>query len=187
MKNSRADINRVVRGPHLPKPNFTKAELQALSQLKKDRTRIVLTTDKGVALVVIDRKEYIDKATYYLSQPVYMTIDKDPINRLKAKLITLLRQLKRETGLEDHIYKYMYPTGCSPPKLYGLPKIHKANTPLRPIVSSRGSVTYGVAKVLATILKHLVEKSLHHVHSTKDFVERVRLLSNQGNASAHMM
>ena len=83
-------------------------------------------------MVVIDRKEYIDKATNLLSQPVYSTIDKDPTNRLKAKLITLLRQLKRETQLENYIYKYMYPTGCSSLKFYGLPKIHKANTPLDP-------------------------------------------------------
>ena len=47
----------------------------------------------------------------------------------------------------------MYPTGCVPPKFYGLPKIHKPDTPLRPIVSSCGSVTYGVAKELAKILK----------------------------------
>ena len=33
----------------------------------------------------------------------------------------------------------MYPTGCVPPKFYGLPKIHKPDTPLRPIVSSCGS------------------------------------------------
>ena len=59
----------------------------------------MLTADKGVALVVIDRKEYIDKATNLLPQPVYRTIDNDPTNRFKAKLITLLRQLKRETEL----------------------------------------------------------------------------------------
>ena len=52
-------------------------------------------------------------------------------------------------------------------------KIHKANTPLRPIVSSRDSVTHGIAKVLVKICKPLVGKSPHHVHSTKDFVERV--------------
>ena len=63
--------------------------------------------------------------------------------------------------------------GCTSPKFYGLPRIHNANTPLRPIVSSRGSVTYGVAKVLAKILKPLVGKPPHNVHSTKDFVERV--------------
>ena len=75
-------------------------------------------------MVVMDRKEYMDKATYPLSQPAYSTIDKDPINKLKAKLITLLRKLKRKTELEDYMYKYMYPMGCSSSKFYGLPKIH---------------------------------------------------------------
>ena len=68
----------------------------------------------------------------------------------------------------------MYPTGCVPPKLYGLLKIHKLDTQLRPIVSSCESVTYGVAKELAKILKPLVGKSHHHISSTQDFVEQVR-------------
>ena len=63
----------------------------------------------------------------------------------------------------------MYPTDCVPPKFYGLPKIHKPDTPLRPIVSSCGSVTYGVAKELAKILKPLVGQSPHHINSTQDF------------------
>ena len=58
----------------------------------------------------------------------------------------------------------MYPTGCVP-KFYGLPKIHKPDTPLRPIVSSCGSVTYGVAKEDMKILKP---------NSTHDFVEQVK-------------
>ena len=61
-----------------------------------------------------------------------------------------------------------------PTKFYGLPKIHKPDTPLRSIVSSCGSVTYGVAKELAKILKPLVGQSPHHINSTQDFVEQVK-------------
>ena len=61
-----------------------------------------------------------------------------------------------------------------PPKYYGLPKIHKPDTPLWPIVSSCGSVTYGVAKELVIILKPLVGKSPHHFNRTQDFVEQVK-------------
>ena len=80
-------------------------------------------------MVVMDKKDYIDKATNLLAQPAYRTISRDPTNKLKAKLVTLLRKIKRETGLEESIYKYMYPTGCTSPKFYGLAKIHKTNTP----------------------------------------------------------
>ena len=39
-------------------------------------------------------------------------------------------------------------------------------------MSSRGSVTYGVAKVLTKILKPLVGRFPQHIHSTQDFVEQ---------------
>ena len=41
-------------------------------------------------------------------------------------------------------------------------------------MSSCGSVTYGVIKELAKILKPLVGKSPHHISSTQDFVEQVK-------------
>ena len=68
----------------------------------------------------------------------------------------------------------MYPTSCKAPKFYGLPKIHKTGTTLRPIVSSRGSVIYGVAKVLTKVLEPLIGKLPYHIQSTRDFVSRVR-------------
>ena len=57
-------------------------------ELKRDKDRIILTADKGVAMVVLDRKEYIEKAENLLGQPAYRTIDRDPTNKLKAKLKT---------------------------------------------------------------------------------------------------
>ena len=63
------------------------------------------------------------------------------------------------------------------PKFYGLPKIHKPDTPLRSIVSSCGTVTYGVAKELAKILKPLVGKSPHRINSTQDFVEQTKQIT----------
>ena len=81
----RADINRVLRSAHSPKPNL---ELKALTELKKDSKRIVLTADKGMAMVVMDRKDYIDKATILLSQPVYRTIDR--IQQINSRLSLLL-------------------------------------------------------------------------------------------------
>ena len=68
----------------------------------------------------------------------------------------------------------MHHTGCVPPNSRGYQKTHKPDTPLRYIVSSCRSVTYGVAKELTKILKPLAGKSLHHTNSTHDFVEQVK-------------
>ena len=69
----------------------------------------------------------------------------------------------------------MYPMGCGTPKFYGLPKIHKQDTPLRPIVSSCVSVIYGVAMELSKILKTLSWK----VSSPHEQVKGVTLLAGE--------
>ena len=54
-------------------------------------------------------------------------------------------------------------------------KLHKNNIPLKPIVSTSGSVTYKLSKYIATILKPLNCKiSNSYVLNTDDFVERIR-------------
>ena len=60
------------------------------------------------------------------------------------------------------------------PNFIGYQKINKTGTPVRPIVSSRGSVTYGVAKVIAKMLKPLVSRLPYHIQSTRDFLSKVR-------------
>ena len=170
----RANINWVLRSSHPPKPNLTKAQNLAIRELKRDKDCIVLTADKGVAMVIMDKQDYISKANSLLSQNTYKTIKWDPTNTIKNKLITILKRVKSQTGLSNQTYKSYVPHGLCPPTFYGLPKIHKPDTPLRPIVSSCRSVTYGVAKKLAKILKPLGGKSPHHINSTQNFVEQVK-------------
>ena len=55
----RANINRVLRGSHPPRSDISKAEAQVIRELKGDKDRLVLTSDKGVAMVVMDRQDYI--------------------------------------------------------------------------------------------------------------------------------
>ena len=144
----RADINSLLRKAEVPKPNLTKDEKIGLAQLKKDKDKIILTADKGVAMVVMNKEVYNTKAESFLSQPAYRVLPKDHTNQIKARLITKLRRIKKETNLDEGIYKGMYPTGCIPLKFYGLSKIHKRGNLLGPIVSSRGLITYVVSKSL---------------------------------------
>ena len=108
---------------------------------------------------IMDRQDYVKKSNNLLNHPTYRAIPQDPTNTIKNKLISILKNGKHQTGLDNSAYKVMYPMGCACPKFYGLPKIHKPDTTLGPIVSSCGSVTYGVAKELAKILKPLVGHS----------------------------
>ena len=175
----RADINSLLRRAKVPKANLKIQERIGFSQLKKDKDRVILTADKGVAMVVMDREEYNNKAQELLNSPAYRSLPRDPTNKIKAQLITKLRKIKKDGNLDEGTYRVMYPTGCVPPMFYGLTKIHKTGNPLRPIVSSRGSVTHGVAKVISKEIKPLVGKSCHHIQSTRDFVSKAKGLTLQ--------
>ena len=94
---------------------------------------MVLTVDKGMAMVVMNREDYTDKALSLLADPnTYKTITKDPTTKLK-KLSKMLRYIKNQGGHSDHGYRKVYPNSAVAPKIYSLPKIHKLAYPSGPL------------------------------------------------------
>ena len=138
----RGEIKSIIKNIQPPKPSITKEEAKAIQELKKDKEKIILTAYKGVSMVVMDKEEYIKKSEELLKQPTYKEVTTDPATKYKNRLINLLRSIKTEGGIDNTTYRRPYPTGAGSPKYYGLPKLHKADVPLRPIISSWGSATY---------------------------------------------
>ena len=174
----RSDINEILKQQqqqHNNQCNLNPSQCRALTQLKQENSRVVLIVDKGVAMVIMDQEDYTNKALTLLQDTnTYKVLPKDPTSQHKNKLISLLKDIKHTGGLSTNTYKQLYPTSAVLPKVYGLPKIHKTGTPLRPIVSSRGSITYGVAKELAHIIKPLVGQSPHHLKNTQHFIQQLQ-------------
>ena len=77
-----------------------------------------------ISMVVMDREEYIQKSEELLNQPNYKILQTDPTTKFKNKLISILKSIKSEGGIDENTYKRLYPTEATPPKYYGLPKIH---------------------------------------------------------------
>ena len=64
----------------------------------------------------------LDFLNNLLAQPAYRTIDRDPTNKCKAKHITILRRIKRESGFRRHHPQiHVSPWDLTSPKFYGLP------------------------------------------------------------------
>ena len=141
-------LKKTQNTPRLPS-NIIREENKALKELKEDKSRIILTADKGVALVIMDKAGYNKKAEELLNTKTCKKIPEDPTNKQKSRLISILKNIKAEGGLSEEAYRRLYPTGAVSPKVYGLPKIYKPGIPLRPIVSSTGTVTYNTANELA--------------------------------------
>ena len=61
------------------------------------------------------------------------------------------------------------------PRLYGLPKVHKAGCPLRPVLSMTGSPQYAASQWLCRILDPVVKRyNRHCVKDSFQFVEALR-------------
>ena len=60
------------------------------------------------------------------------------------------------------IYDAIRPTELQRPRMYGLPKIHKEGTPLRPTLSMAGSSHHELGKWLAGLLQPVLERFSSH-------------------------
>ena len=80
--------------------------------------------------MILDKAEYNIKAQDLLKdETTYKEISTVPTNKLKNKLISLLKKTKADGGISDQLYKKMYPTGAVAPKFYGLPNVHERHPP----------------------------------------------------------
>ena len=89
-----------------------------------------------------------------------------PTNELQSS--NLVNGLNPGVSVDTFDTQRCYRLTCSvpqPPKLYGLPKLHKPGTPMRPIVSFCGSPTHQLCKYLTTILQPLTDKSRRKLQS----------------------
>ena len=171
-----------------PTRNITRQEKEAIKTLREDSSQVVLTADKGVALVVMDKNQYVEKCMDLLNDTKTYQPCKDTTKKLHRDVQESLRKLNREHGtsrLHDWsklYYNRLLPTGNSSPapRFYGLPKIHKTNCPMRPIVSACGTATYQLAKFLTKILQRYTGITPSFVKDSKSFSDHLRTVKISG-------
>ena len=170
----RQEVTRVLRTARPPKKNLSTEERQALKSLRDNKNIIILPADKGNATVVMDVEEYNNKIQTLLRDPAYVQINSDPTTYLEKTTKTKIKNSK----IDPEIQQQLIPREKSSrsPKFYGLPKIHKEDVPLRPIVSCIGSPLQQLAKYLAKQLQPHTDNMESNVKNASHFVE---LLKNQ--------
>ena len=143
-----------------PPSNLSPEEWLALRALQQDEGLVILPADKGRMTVLLDREEYDCKMIDILSdESTYKKLVVDPTPSLQRKMNKLLLDLKKEGQLPPGTYDHLRCSSGTIPSIYGLPKVHKPNVPLCPIVSFCSSPTYNHSKFLVAIISPLVGKS----------------------------
>ena len=86
-----------------------------------------------------------------------------------SKVTKKFIELRDNNLIEQQEYFKLKPTGTPPARFYGLPKIHKDGTPMRPVVSYTGTPLYEISKYITNILKPYGKLEEQHTHSSKSF------------------
>ena len=168
-------------------PNTSREELRALQELNNSKHIVIKPADKGSAVVILSRHQYVFEVERQLNDSLYYKKLDKPIYMETIPLIdSILNTLKNKKFINDKQKNYL--KGDLEPRerrFYILPKIHKDPKswtipyelpPGRPIVSDCGSETYYTAEYLDFYLNPLSIKHPAYVKDTYHFISIVKNL-----------
>ena len=173
---------------HVPEiPNLSTDEYQALDRLKRQNDVIFKKADKGNAIVIMDKSEYLNEAQKQLrNERYYKKIDEPIFPDTCNEVSDILNSLENNGRLNSAQVKYLSPPEDPRPRIfYLLPKIHKAMPkwsvenkmpPGRPIVSDCGSDSYRWSELIDYYLKPLSNIHPSYIKDTNDFLDKLREL-----------
>lgn len=166
---------------HLNKPQFINdTDRLILDNIKKTKEFInnnedllVTKADKGNVTVILNKKDYNDGMFELLNnEKTYELLPNNPLASLQKRTFNILDNWRLKGFLDEKINrKDIITTNTVLAKMYGLPKIHKLNTPLRPVVSSINTPTYHMAKIFKNILTNSLPKPSSYIKNSFHFKE----------------
>lgn len=72
---------------------------------------------------------------------------------IKKQLIEVLKMMKNDLSIKEQVFQRIKPTGPIIAQLCGLPKIHKPDLPLQPILDISRSPYHSIEEQLADLLE----------------------------------
>ena len=151
----------------------------SLKDLRNNKDIIITKPDKGSGIVLINKEDYVKKMEEHLKDSTRFskcTKGKDRTSQVEKSITKLLSSLKQRNIIDQTTWENLRPTGSIIPRLYGLPKIHKPGTPLRPVLDMVNSPYHAVAKWLCKkieqirklLTKHCLKDSFEFIETVKD-------------------
>ena len=158
-----------------------KEHFQAIKSLRSNEQILITKPDKGSGVVILNKSDYIQKMGYILDDKTKFfnmgSVDQhDNTAKTEQKLQKRLLDFVNQKILTRDIYDRIRPTGSQRPRMYGLPKTHKENIPLRPILSMIGSSQHELAKWLSKVLAPVLK--LYSSNCVKDSFTFANFIQN---------
>jgi hypothetical protein len=157
--------------------NISRNDRRALQSLRNNKNIIIKKADKGGCIVILDTVNYINKIDAMLSdETTYSEITHIDLNQKKSEVDRIINNLFNDNFISKRQKNFLTTFSPKIPIFYGLPKIHKNDTPLRPIVSQIDSPSYKINKFLDYILTTAEKEIPYLLQDTTKFLQYINEL-----------
>ena len=156
--------------------NLTSGEQMALKQLISRTDLIFKNGDKGRALIVQSREQYLSQGYEYLQDlNFYQKLDHNPTNQYMEEINSFLSTMQQNGEISTEVFDFLFNKECRTSILYYLPKFHKRKgdskqVPYRPIVSAINSPTMKISAFADHFLAPCATKVKSYVKDTTHFL-----------------
>ncbi|KAL1447084.1 hypothetical protein WDU94_001925, partial [Cyamophila willieti] len=151
------------------------SEQKILKQLrcKFDEENIVVTkADKNDSLVLMNKSMYEGKVEEFIADNNAVVLKKDPTSKYMTNLRDLVKNAIILTNYEKNL---LINKNVSPPKLYGLAKVHKTGIPIRPVVSYKSAPAYKLAKKSNQLYLDMSKyKNPYSINNSLEVIEKIK-------------
>ena len=160
--------------------NLSPNETLALKELCNNRDIVIKPADKGSAVVIMQRKDYLKEGYRQLADiNFYRKLDHDPTAEFHNTIRNFLEDMYQNGEIDLTVQQYLMEDTQRTSQLYLLPKIHKNTLPPpgRPIISANGCPTERISQFVDHFLNPSNQKLRSFVKDTSHFIV---LLSDVG-------
>ena len=162
------------------KANISLEERLAMRELLENKQIIIKPADKGSAVVIMDRLDYLKEGFRQLSDiKYYAHLEHEPTQDFRKEVSDFVKDMHQNGEIDDSVQKYLMYDTYRTPQLYLLLKIHKGTTPPpgRPIISANGCPTENISQFVDFFLNPTCMTLPSFVKDTTHFL---RLINDLG-------
>ena len=158
------------------KQRSTRKETQTLKSIKekqKENNLTFIKADKGNCTVIMNNDVLNDKIETFFTENNITEIKQDPTPQFQSTIKNIIN--KSEHVIPKNMKQYLKHIKPQAPTLNALPKIHKPNIPIRPLINYTTSPAYKLSKHMDKIIRsHITFKNHSAVRDTIHLVETIK-------------
>ena len=167
--------------PQPCKSNISKTEREAIVSLRKNKNIVIFEADKGGAVVVMNKTDYITEARNHLNSVdadgnrIYKELTFDCTDKIMRDVKNAVEKASLHNIIDDELAELLIVDNSKPGNIYFLPKIHKNITPPpgRPICNTINTPTMNLSRWVDIQLQPLVKNLPSYLKDDNHFLRKI--------------